>query len=690
MKQTRRSTEYRRVEAGQRTAQPFTRIEAPVGGWNTRDSEDSIAPTDALLFDNWWPDIGEVRTRPGYSQHCFTGDATSGSNLVLNPEFETAGGDTFTNWTDSTNNGKVSQSTEVVKGGTYSCALTLTIESSSSYASVTQAIATTALKTYRLKFWDLTNPGVEWETGSLQYKIYDVTNAANIVDWTATGHISDSGTMEDNTIVFSTPLGCVSVEISFRAYLIYTSSTTYVDQVSLYLLNHDPGSIETLIEYSKGSDRNLVAADNNELFNVTSATPTLISAGGGATYSNNRWQCVNFDGHLGMVNGAECVKWAGPTYDYGGGAGLVAQLEIFEENGTTPLTPISCNVFKNRTWFWEANTQDVWYSALNALGGTCTSFPLSRVGQFGGNLILMETWTRDGGSGPDDYAVFVMSSGEAIVYQGSYPGAAGDWALVGIYNIGEPVGYRSAVKFGGDLYIITKLDVVRMSEVIQGVEARQMESKIVTSHRTAIQLYDQNWGWESIIYPRGHMAIFNIPVTENEETDQHVQNTITGAWARFKGIIANTWCLFDSDMYIGGNDGYIYKFDDGEVDYVDSIESTFQSAWLPIGGTGANKLFKLVRESYKTNADITVNNVFATDFKAFAAQQFPVAIDDDSAPWDISPWDTTPWSASDVIHNEWESIGAFGERISMRKRLNTNQRVTFLGSDWIVEVGDRL
>jgi hypothetical protein len=82
--------------------------------------------------------------------------------------------------------------------------------------------------------------------------------------------------------------------------------------------------------------------------------------------------------------------------------------------------------------------------------------------------------------------------------------------------------------------------------------------------------------------------------------------------------------------------------------------------------------------------------MFATDFKAFSAQQFPVAVDEAGALWDVSPWDTTPWDAGDTIYNEWEIIGAFGERISMRKRLNTKQKVTLLGYDWLVESGVRL
>jgi hypothetical protein len=179
-------------------------------------------------------------------------------------------------------------------------------------------------------------------------------------------------------------------------------------------------------------------------------------------------------------------------------------------------------------------------------------------------------------------------------------------------------------------------------------------------------------------------------VSENTIIEQHVQNTITGAWARFKGVVANTWCIFDGVIYFASNDGKIYEFDSGEVDSDDQIESTFQTAWLAIGGAGAEKLFKMVREAYKTNTDITVSNFFATDYKAFAAQPFPVPVDEAGALWDVSPWDTTPWSAGDTIYHEWGSIGAYGEVISMRKRLSTKQRVTFLGSSWLVEIGARL
>lgn len=491
------------------------RTEAPIGGWNTRDSVDNVPPLDALELDNWFPDLGEVRTRPGYSEH-----------------------------TDS-------------------------------------------------------------------------------------------------------------------------------DDID----GHTPGQVETLAEYNSGSTRKLLACDGGKIYDATTAgAPSDIT--GAATITLDRWQWANFDGKIGFVNGADTpLQW--------NGTGDVSTLTL-SGSGLTAANVIGINVFKNRTWFWEDGSQDVWYSALNTLGGALTKFPLSRVGQFGGYLSSMITWTRDGGSGPDDFAVFLMTSGEAIVYQGSSPALAGDWALVGIYDIGEPLSIRAHAKFGGDVFIATHLDYVNLANVLAGAEARSVKSKVSGALKTAL---NSLWGWDAIVYPAGKMVIFNIPVTVGSEYQQHVMNTVTGAWCGFKGIVSNCWCLYDNRIFFGGPDGMVYEFDIGNDDDGTAIDSSLQTAWLPMGGY-ENKTFNAVREIYKVNADITVVNRFATDFNSFSSQQYPVAVDSAGTAWG-DPWGS-PWSANDGIYNEWHTIGSYGATLSMRKYLSTKQKVTYLGATWLYNVGQRL
>jgi len=664
--------------ARQRRSQNM-RVEAPIGGWNTRDSLDNIPPTDAISLDNWVPDLGEVKTRPGYTEHCWVGDVTTGAELIINPGFENAGGggaDVFANWTEDTGNGgTVGQTSDAKHGGTYSCALGSPLAPGPS-AHVRQAFVTVAATAYRLIFWTYSSKPASDIFPRPRYAVYDVSNAAYII---AVTEVEQVGAVWQKTSVsFTTPGGCISTRVALwgaNVLGLYPGLVLF-DDVSVYA-STAIGDVETLAEYSSGATRKLIAATANSFLDVSTAgSPTDIT--NGATITMNRWQSVNFDGKIGFVNGTDDpLEWDGT------GAGV----DPMTLTGPTKANVIGVNAFKHRTWFWEDGSQDVWYSALNTLGGACTQFPLSRVGQFGGSLIAMVTWTRDGGSGPDDFAVFVMSSGEAIIYQGSSPALAGDWAIVGVYDIGEPLSVRSVVKFGGDIFIITRLDYVNLSQVIPGAEAYRDKSKVVKGLRDAIGTGGGVWGWEAQIYPKRQLAIFNHPVSAGTEYEQHVMNTVTGAWCRFTGIVSHTWQGYASRMFFGSTDGYVYEFDTSQSDAGTAIESEFQTAWLPLGGYG-NKSFIAVREFTMVNTDINTENQYVVDYENFSDQAYPISVTSGFAEWG-DPWGT-PWTSQDAVDKDWETVGLYGEVISIRKRLSTKQRVRHLGSSWLYEPGERL
>jgi hypothetical protein len=42
---------------------------APLGGWNTRDPLAEMSPRDAIILDNWIPQPGGLKMRPGYQAH---------------------------------------------------------------------------------------------------------------------------------------------------------------------------------------------------------------------------------------------------------------------------------------------------------------------------------------------------------------------------------------------------------------------------------------------------------------------------------------------------------------------------------------------------------------------------------------------------------------------------------------------
>ncbi len=644
----------RRQAVGQRF-----HVDAPTGGLNTRDSVDNMPPLDAVELENWYPDIGAVRTRPGYSEHCDSDDLTD--TLLSNGGFETAGGggaDIWANWTESAGDGALANEGAIVHSGDDSAKVTA---GATANTYVKQAGTTVAEREYKVKFWtrgDGTDAG--------RYLIYDASNAADIVALVTTG--VTAATWTEVTVVFSTPVGCVSTEL----YL-YCSTTdtaiTYFDDVNF---GHSPGNVETLAEYISGSKRHLIAGENGIIYNASSSSPSLLSDLG--EFENNRWQTVNFDGKLGMVNGVDTAQqWDGTD---------LTDLTI-----TGPTKPIGVNAFKNRTYFWDDNSQSIWYSAANALGGNCTEFALSHTDAFGGNILEMITWTRDGGAGPDDFAVFLMTSGHAIVYQGTYPGATADWAIVGVYDIGEPLSIRGSVKFGGDVLIITEYDYVSLQAALQGVEAQIAESKISGALRIATNTYRGNFGWQSFLYPRGKMAIFNIPVSENATYEQHVLNLNTKAWTKFTGIEADCWSLFASDPYFGSADGKIYEFDDGDLNGAGAISSKMQQAWSPLN-FGANKSVIAMREFYKTNIAINISNTFAVDYEDFPTQSFPASVSSDGTDWG-SDWGSS-WGPAAQVFKWWQSVGVFGQVVSRRKYLTTKQEVIYLGTSWLFEASEAL
>ena len=59
-----------RVPPRIRVKQPrILAVDAPVGGWNARDSLDDMDPTDAVTLDNWVPGFSDVYIRPGYQEY---------------------------------------------------------------------------------------------------------------------------------------------------------------------------------------------------------------------------------------------------------------------------------------------------------------------------------------------------------------------------------------------------------------------------------------------------------------------------------------------------------------------------------------------------------------------------------------------------------------------------------------------
>jgi hypothetical protein len=434
------------------------------------------------------------------------------------------------------------------------------------------------------------------------------------------------------------------------------------------------GSTRTLAEFHAGATRKFVAGANGNIWDISSAGAAASLASG---FTENSWQTVVMDGKMGLVNGSDAPQ----VYD-----GSTVGAMTVSGSGLTVTSLINVNVFKSRSYFIESNSQSFWYSAVNTLGGALTEFNLSRVTTLGGNLAAMGTWTRDGGDGMDDLAVFIMTSGEVIIYQGSDPGSS--FSLIGIFRVGPPVGYRCFVKAGPDLVVITKDGFIPLSKALGAVDKTYaISDNIRGAAIDAAQKYSANTGWQGIIYPRGGYALFNIPLVVDGTYHQYVVNTATGAWCRFKGMASRSWGLYNDRLYFGG-DGTVYLADDGFDDNGSDIEVDGQDAYSYFQTPNRQKLFTAVQPVLASEGDLVVSTALAVDFADPSTQFTSSPSSTDGAQWDVGVWSVDFWAGGSNISKSWLSASGMGYSGSLRLRIRAQgQSVSWFSTNYMYQAG---
>lgn len=437
-------------------------------------------------------------------------------------------------------------------------------------------------------------------------------------------------------------------------------STPTGSQPILYL-NGSASSFQT----NKGSGGSYITTGS--LTNSIS-TPATAGLSLGSGYTNGRWQSAMFLNNLFMCNGFDTPQI------YNGSTLANATL-----TGPTIANLIGCNVYRNRLWVWEKNKQSVWYSATSTIGGAYTQFNLYDVGFFGGNLIGCATFTHDGGNGPDDYICFVLSSGQVLVYSGD---PASTFSIVGVFQTGLPLDVRAVCQFGGDVLIGTVNDYVLLSQIIS---ASYVPSKISGAVQAAAAAYSTNTGWQTISWSKGALLLVNIPTTSTT-FDQHVFNTVTGAWTKYTNIPSYCWCIYNGDLYFGGNNGVVYKAETGLDDDGSVISGDVTQAFSSLGMNG-RMLVRGYRPVIQADGALTYNSGISYDFQTKPVTQTTSSVQ--SGPfWNQAYWDTSLWGQAAAIIQDWKTGFGRGYQAAVRLVIQTSdQNVYWYRTDFLIEPG---
>lgn len=435
--------------------------------------------------------------------------------------------------------------------------------------------------------------------------------------------------------------------------------------------------VETLMTWS-GPDgtKEMYAAAPADIFEVSTAG--AVGAAAVTSLSNGRWSWLNFattgGQYLVACNGTDAVQ----NYD-----GTTWTTPTITGTGLTSTDLIYVTAHMQRLWFIEKDTLDVWYLGVGAISGTATKFPLGSLCKLGGYLVAMGSWTRDGGAGLDDVAVFITSMGEAILYSGTDPSSASTWQIVGIFRIPEPIGRNCLVKIGGDLAVITTQGVVALSEILpiasSGQGKKAATDMISGAYRLAYEIGSAQYGWQVVESPPEKLLIVNVPVVERTESIQYVMNTETGKWCKFTNFDAGCWCLYNDDLYWGGSDGVVYKYTgetDGSTAAIDGRVTHAYSAY----GTPHRKSFERARPVVFGPADyiptIQVTTDFADPLFDLTAQPWP----SEGSYWDEVFWDAADWAAASVPSIQWQAVSGDGITAAVNVALSSTQGITYNGA----------
>jgi hypothetical protein len=448
------------------------------------------------------------------------------------------------------------------------------------------------------------------------------------------------------------------------------------------------GNIKTLATYAKvNGTSEMYAYTSSGIYDVTS--PGAVGASElSRTDGKHIW--VNFgDGtnnYLIAVNGVDKPAYYNGTSWVAVDGGTSPAL-----TGLTTTNIASVFVHKNRLWFPEKNTLSAWYLSAGAAGGALTKFSFDGEAPRGGYLVAGANWTRDGGDGMDDFAVFVTSEGEVLVYQGTNPASAATWAKIGTFFVGKPLGKRCLCRYGADLVVLTQNGAFPLSTALStaSVDSKMALSfKIERAFNAASSLYFSTFGWEALNFPTKSALIVNVPQSEDGVHEQFVMNTITKAWCKFKGWDAETFGMLNRDLYFA--DGTtVYKAWDGSSDSTADIVMYAKTAFSYFGSENQLKHFKMIRPMLAVNGDLTFSADIDVDFQDNAPSNTVFLDLPASSTWDSGLWGSATWGGGLTIVREWASPDEYvGYCAAGKLRISTSTlTVQWMAVDYIYEPG---
>lgn len=438
-------------------------------------------------------------------------------------------------------------------------------------------------------------------------------------------------------------------------------------------INHVTGftnAVQTLVEYLPTSGvSKLFAAAGSSIFDVTTAgtVGAAVVTGQGSA----QWQHANVTtaggSFLYLVNGVDNPQlFNGTTWTH------IDHTSTPSITGVTTSNLVHVAVFKSRLYFVVKNSMQIAFLPVGQVGGNANFLDMSTIFRDGGSIMACYTWTVDAGAGADDHFVVITTMGEVAIYRGSNPGSGGDFSIVGVFQLGKPLGRRCGEKYGGDLAINTTEGVFPLGRGLLSASVDRsvaLTDKIQNSVSLAANSFSSNFGWQLCLYPDANMMILNVP--DSSGSYQFAQNTITGAWTKFVGWRANVFLHASTGLYYADNTK-VYKAWTGNLDVSLPIQADCLPAFNYFGNKAFNKYFTMVKPYILTSGNPSILYSLNTDYAPEEPQGALSYTPPTGMVWSSMVWGAMVWGGGLRPLNQWNTVGSVANSAAIRIKVQNN------------------
>ena len=450
------------------------------------------------------------------------------------------------------------------------------------------------------------------------------------------------------------------------------------------------GEVESLFEYSPPSGNvQLFAGADEFIYNVTLSGEVIDPVVSGQTSARYQTAAATTAGgsFLYAFNGEDKPL----LYDG-------TDWTPIDDSSTPSITGITDTktiidglVYKSRLYLVEKNSMNLWYLPPAQIGGEATAIDMGQIFQRGGHVTTAKTWTIDAGSGSDDHLVVISSNGEVAVFAGYDPSTPANWSLVGVFYLGRPIGQRCAIKFGGDLLILCEDGIFPLGRGLLSASVDRrvaLTDKIQNSIRVQANTFKGTFGWEMCLASDYSALVLNVP--GQDANYQYLQNTISGAWAKFSGLDATCWVYSELGLFFG-RDGEVVRAWFGNSDDGNPIVGDCLQAFNDFGTKVQSKYFTMIRPYIATGGNPSILYALNGDYMGRQPDGALITTPPDWMIWGSMIWGSMIWGGSLQQVQNWLTVGGIYKSAGLRMKIQNNSaEVQWSATDFIFSRGGLL